>query len=205
MQQMKLGYSDSNQEKQDQNLLCYHYTIAQNQRTIVIFLFWRCKGTTFLEHTKHFGIFFFPKTYFFSFFSFFQVKIFGYTENQVYLSYVIYRTLFSIFKIGIIKRMNETTTLIEKIIEGIQEKKGKQIVVADLNEIEDTICKYFIICQATLLYIYFCRKYDIFIIWNTCGLMPNWPIYQIWTNIYNKEREIWVITINPKSMYHALI
>ena len=63
--------------------------------------------------------------------------------------------------------MNETTTLIEKIIEGIQEKKGKQIVVADLNEIEDTICKYFIICQ------YFCRKYDIFIIWNTCGLMPN--------------------------------
>ena len=25
-----LGYSDSNQEKQDQNLLCYHYTIAQN-------------------------------------------------------------------------------------------------------------------------------------------------------------------------------
>ena len=35
----KLGYSDSNQEKQDQNLLCYHYTIAQNQRTIVIFLF----------------------------------------------------------------------------------------------------------------------------------------------------------------------
>ena len=34
-----LGYSDSNQEKQDQNLLCYHYTIAQNQRTIVIFLF----------------------------------------------------------------------------------------------------------------------------------------------------------------------
>ena len=30
MQQMKLGYSDSNQEKQDQNLLCYHYTIAQN-------------------------------------------------------------------------------------------------------------------------------------------------------------------------------
>ncbi len=24
-----LGYPDSNQEKQDQNLLCYHYTISQ--------------------------------------------------------------------------------------------------------------------------------------------------------------------------------
>ena len=28
----KLGYSDSNQEKQDQNLLCYHYTIAQKNK-----------------------------------------------------------------------------------------------------------------------------------------------------------------------------
>lgn len=43
--------------------------------------------------------------------------------------------------------MNETATLIEKITEGIQEKKGKQIVIANLTEIEDTICKYFIICQ----------------------------------------------------------
>lgn len=43
--------------------------------------------------------------------------------------------------------MNETTNLIEKIIEGIQEKKGKQIVIVNLTEIEDTICKYFIICQ----------------------------------------------------------
>ncbi len=25
-----LGYPDSNQERQDQNLQCYHYTIAQN-------------------------------------------------------------------------------------------------------------------------------------------------------------------------------
>lgn len=117
--------------------------------------------------------------------------------------------------------MNETTTLIEKIIEGIQEKKGKQIVVADLNEIEDTICKYFIICQGNspsqvlaivdsikehvrketgtkayaidgqrnaqwvamdysdiIVHIFY-RRYDIFIIWNTCGQMPNWPTYQI--------------------------
>lgn len=37
--------------------------------------------------------------------------------------------------------------MIEKIKEGIQEKKGKNIVVADLTGIEDTICKYFIICQ----------------------------------------------------------
>lgn len=43
--------------------------------------------------------------------------------------------------------MNQTKELVKKIIEGIQEKKGKQIVVADLTAIEDTICNYFIICQ----------------------------------------------------------
>jgi len=32
--------------------------------------------------------------------------------------------------------------LIEKIKEGIQEKKGKNIIIADLTNIEDTICKF---------------------------------------------------------------
>ena len=27
---LALGYPDSNQEKQNQNLLCYHYTISQS-------------------------------------------------------------------------------------------------------------------------------------------------------------------------------
>jgi len=43
--------------------------------------------------------------------------------------------------------MNNTKVLIEKIKEGIQEKKGKKIVVADLTGIEDAVCSYFIICQ----------------------------------------------------------
>jgi len=43
--------------------------------------------------------------------------------------------------------MNQTEILVEKITEGIQEKKGQKIVVADLTGIEDTICKYFVICQ----------------------------------------------------------
>lgn len=43
--------------------------------------------------------------------------------------------------------MNDTKVLIEKITEGIQEKKGKNIVIADLTHIDDTICKYFVICQ----------------------------------------------------------
>ena len=39
--------------------------------------------------------------------------------------------------------MNDTKILIEKIKEGIQEKKGKNIIIADLTSIEDTICKIF--------------------------------------------------------------
>ena len=42
--------------------------------------------------------------------------------------------------------MNEAETLVKKITEGIQEKKGKNIVIADLT-INDTICSYFVICQ----------------------------------------------------------
>lgn len=43
--------------------------------------------------------------------------------------------------------MNETKALVQEIVEGIQEKKGYKIVVADLTKIGDTICKYFVICQ----------------------------------------------------------
>lgn len=41
-----------------------------------------------------------------------------------------------------------TKELLKAVIEGIQEKKGHKIVVADFTEIGDTVCKYFVICQA---------------------------------------------------------
>ena len=37
--------------------------------------------------------------------------------------------------------------LLQKVIEGILEKKGKRIVVADLTAIGDCICRYFVICE----------------------------------------------------------
>ncbi len=43
--------------------------------------------------------------------------------------------------------MNKTTLIIEQIIEGIQNKKGKEIVVADLTAIGDTVCNHFVVCQ----------------------------------------------------------
>ena len=36
--------------------------------------------------------------------------------------------------------------LVKTITEAIQEKKGSNIVIADLKKIEGTICQYFVIC-----------------------------------------------------------
>lgn len=43
--------------------------------------------------------------------------------------------------------MKQKNKLVESIVKGIQEKKGTDIVIADLRGIDGTICDYFIICQ----------------------------------------------------------
>lgn len=45
--------------------------------------------------------------------------------------------------------MNQTKELLEKIKEGIQNKKGKNIVIADLTGIPERSCDYFVICEGT--------------------------------------------------------
>ena len=37
--------------------------------------------------------------------------------------------------------------VIKQIIEGIQDKKGKEIVVVDMLKLGNSICDYFVICQ----------------------------------------------------------
>ena len=43
--------------------------------------------------------------------------------------------------------MDETKVLVNTIIDALQEKKGKGIVILDLTKIEGSICRYFIIAQ----------------------------------------------------------
>ncbi len=43
--------------------------------------------------------------------------------------------------------MEEIKKLVELITKGIQDKKGSGIVIADLSEIDGSICRNFIICQ----------------------------------------------------------
>ena len=42
---------------------------------------------------------------------------------------------------------NTPKELVDAVVEGIQEKKGKNIVVLDMTKIENSICKYFVICE----------------------------------------------------------
>lgn len=43
----------------------------------------------------------------------------------------------------------ESKKLIDAIIEGIQRKKGLDIIIADLTKVENTECDHFIICHGT--------------------------------------------------------
>ena len=41
----------------------------------------------------------------------------------------------------------DTKVFLKEIVDAIQEKKGKDIVVADLTKLGNTICDYFVICN----------------------------------------------------------
>ena len=45
------------------------------------------------------------------------------------------------------KKKSESEKLAEIIVNGIQEKKGKQIVSLNLSEIPNSVCNYFVICH----------------------------------------------------------
>jgi ribosome-associated protein len=47
------------------------------------------------------------------------------------------------------KRNSDADQLITTIISGIEEVKGKEIILLDLRELENTVCDYFIICEGT--------------------------------------------------------
>ena len=42
-----------------------------------------------------------------------------------------------------------TEELLDKIIKGIQDKKGKEIITLNISKIENSICDYFVICHGT--------------------------------------------------------
>lgn len=47
------------------------------------------------------------------------------------------------------KAKDQTGLLLDAIVKGIQEKKGKDIVSLHLSKIQSTVCDYFIVCHGT--------------------------------------------------------
>lgn len=43
--------------------------------------------------------------------------------------------------------MIENEQIVAKIVEGIQERKGKEIVVVNLTKLKESPCNYFVICE----------------------------------------------------------
>ncbi len=43
--------------------------------------------------------------------------------------------------------MDQTKTLVNTIVAGLQEKKGKNIVTVDLTQFSGAICQYMVICE----------------------------------------------------------
>ena len=124
----RLGYPDSNQERQDQNLQCYHYTIAQSGVQPPRL---RVQSYGFFLKLPSFS----PKKY----------KLFAFSRNSHYLCAQL-----NAIGIGFIcnsRMKKQTDELVDAIVKGIQDKKGRRIVVADLTHIPDTICQQFVICS----------------------------------------------------------
>jgi ribosome-associated protein len=48
-----------------------------------------------------------------------------------------------------VKISEQTNLLLEEIIKGIKEKKGKEIVCLNLGQIKSTVCDYFVVCHGT--------------------------------------------------------
>ena len=43
--------------------------------------------------------------------------------------------------------MNQTKLLLDTIVDGLQEKKGRNIVTVDLREMSGAICQFMVICE----------------------------------------------------------
>ncbi len=47
------------------------------------------------------------------------------------------------------KKKNESDLLVDAVVDGIQEKKGHDIVVMDMKKLNHSISNYFIVCHGT--------------------------------------------------------
>ncbi len=94
--------------------------------------------------------------------------------------------------------MEQTTKLVETIVKGIQEKKGTGIVVADLDGIEGTICRYFVVCQGN-------TPTQVEAIAESVGDVVRQELHEKPTRVVGLERALWVAMDYGDVLVHVFV
>jgi ribosome-associated protein len=94
--------------------------------------------------------------------------------------------------------MNQTKTLVQTIIKGIQEKKGSNIVVADLHGIEGTICQQFVVCQGN-------SPTQVEAIAESIGDAVRLELHEKPAHVVGMEHAVWVAMDYTDVMVHVFV
>ena len=94
--------------------------------------------------------------------------------------------------------MEQTEALIQSIIKGIQEKKGSNIVVADLSVFEGSICKRVVICQGN-------SPTQVEAIAESIGDMAREELHEKPARVVGLERASWVAMDYGDVLVHVFV
>ena len=94
--------------------------------------------------------------------------------------------------------MNQTESLVQTIVKGIQEKKGSNIVVADLGAIEGAICRHFVVCQGN-------SPTQVEAIAESVGDMARQELGEKPSRVVGPERALWVAMDYGDVLVHVFV
>ena len=94
--------------------------------------------------------------------------------------------------------MNQTESLVQTIVKGIQEKKGSNIVVADLGAIEGAICRHFVVCQGI-------SPTQVEAIAESVGDMARQELGEKPSRVVGLERALWVAMDYGDVLVHVFV
>jgi len=125
-----------------------------------------------------------------------------YKNSQKNCFYALVRRFYATFATEISHLINilmeQTRVLVDTIVKGIQEKKGKGIVVADLEGIDGTICRYFVVCQGN-------SPSQVEAITESIGDMTRTELHEKPMRIVGLENAVWVAMDYGDVLVHVFV
>jgi len=94
--------------------------------------------------------------------------------------------------------MEQTKALVKTIVKGIQEKKGSNIVVADLSAISGAVCRQFVVCQGN-------SPTQVEAIAESVGEVARMELDERPMRVVGLERALWVAMDYGDVMVHVFV